>query len=111
MSVSRTILVVASVAIIAVATVVLTRSQRALLVVAKQDITVYDNAEPDKLIGLLRKGDAAKIRRCTDNKSTIEPLIDFGNGKIGRLSSPNIKIEVERTGFFSWPKFPECPGY
>jgi hypothetical protein len=90
--------------------VIVRSSQRSLYVLAKNDLSVAEHGARYKVVGALKQGQKARIIRCDDTKSLIEPIIELADGTQG-VPDLEYAIVAEPTGVFSRPQFLECGDY
>jgi hypothetical protein len=83
-------------------------SQRALVIVAEDDLSFYDGKNFDKTVFVLAAGESATILRCDYNKKIIEPVIVTKDGGEAYLRSGRMKIQTIQTGLLSRPQFLGC---
>lgn len=102
--------IITALSIVLATLVIIRSSQRSLYVVAEKDLPVAELRAPYAVVGALKQGQKARIIRCNDTKSLIEPIVALPDGSQG-IPSPGYRIEAVSTGRLSRPQFLECGDY
>ncbi|MGA8614594.1 MAG: hypothetical protein WB760_23555 [Xanthobacteraceae bacterium] len=84
--------------------------QRKLILVAIDNMTFNDGADRTKVISF-SKGASAEVIECRDAQSDLEPVIRLSDGRKAYPRDGRFRIDTQRTGLLSRPRYLGCPGY
>jgi hypothetical protein len=74
------------------------------VLVALDNLTLYDGTDRSKVISQLSKGASAEVVACRD----VEPAIRLSDGRLAYPRDGRFRIDTRSTGLLSRPRYTGC---